>query len=119
MSRDKLIDLITVGIARACVKEANGEQVDKAAEIADVLLENGYRKSSKVVEEIFEEIEKVLKRKTARSRPQFEKLKNRGEEFLSEYGYEQMGYFKGIMSTCADLQDLIDELKKKDTEGEE
>ena len=39
MIRDKLIDLITVGIARACVKEANGETVDKAAEIADVLLE--------------------------------------------------------------------------------
>ena len=38
--RDKLIDLITIGIARACVKEANGENVDKAAVIADVLIEN-------------------------------------------------------------------------------
>ena len=37
--RDQLIDLITIGIARACVKEANGAKVDKAAEIADVLLE--------------------------------------------------------------------------------
>ena len=57
MSKDKLIDLITIGIARACVKEANGETVDKAAEIADVLLENGYRKSSEVAEDIFAEIE--------------------------------------------------------------
>ena len=39
MMRDQLIDLITIGIARACVKEANGAKVDMAAEIADVLLE--------------------------------------------------------------------------------
>ena len=38
--RDKLIDLITIGLARACVKEASGEQVDVAAIIADVLIEN-------------------------------------------------------------------------------
>ena len=37
--RDQLIDLITIGLARACIKEVNGETVDKAAEIADVLLE--------------------------------------------------------------------------------
>ena len=55
--RNELIDLITIGIARACVKEANGEMVDQAAEIADVLLENDYRKSSDVAEEIFREIE--------------------------------------------------------------
>ena len=41
-TRDKLIDLITIGIARACVKEANGETVDKAEVIADVLIENNY-----------------------------------------------------------------------------
>ena len=56
MNKDELIDLITIGIARACVKEANGETSDKAAEIADVLLENGYRKA----EEIFDEVEELL-----------------------------------------------------------
>ena len=40
--KDKLVDLITIGIARACVKEASGEQVDKAEIIADILIENNY-----------------------------------------------------------------------------
>ena len=64
------------------------------------------------VEKIFEEIEKTLNRKISRSKPQFEKLKNR-EDLLSKFGYEDMGYFQSIISTCEDLQDLIDELKKK------
>ena len=60
MSKDELIDLITIGIARTCVKEANGETVDKAVEIANVLLENGYHKASEVAEEIFEEIDNIM-----------------------------------------------------------
>jgi hypothetical protein len=71
-----------------------------------------------VAREIFEEIEKVLNRKIARSKPHFEKLKNRDEDFLSKSGCENMGYFKGIISTCEDFQDLIDELKTKYTEVE-
>lgn len=39
--KDRLIDIITIGIARACVKSAGGEKVDQAKEIADVLIENG------------------------------------------------------------------------------
>ena len=38
--RDKLVDLITVGIARYHVKRANNEDSDMAAIIADVLIEN-------------------------------------------------------------------------------
>lgn len=39
--KDKLIDLITIGFTRACVKEAAGKKVDQAREIADVLIANG------------------------------------------------------------------------------
>ncbi|MBE6645012.1 MAG: hypothetical protein E7612_06515 [Ruminococcaceae bacterium] len=77
--------------------------------IAEKLIEKGYRKAS----EIFEEIEKVLKRKIARAKPHFEKLENRGEDNLSKWGCEDVGYFKGIISTCEDIQDVIAELKKK------
>ena len=73
----------------------------------------GYRKAS----EIFEEIEKALNRKIARSKPQFEKL-HRNEKDLSIWGYKDMGYFQGIISTCEDIQGIIAELKKKYTESE-
>ncbi len=108
--------------------------------IADLLVGKGYRKISddhqrqctcyalgcqmaeelkeKVAREIFEEIEKNLNRKTARSKPRFEKL-HRDEKDLSIWGYKDMGYFQGIIATCEDLQDLIAELKKKYTEGGE
>lgn len=66
------------------------------------------------VEEIFEEIEKVLKRKISRANPHFEKLENRGEDNLSKWGCEDVGYFKGIISTCEDIQDVVADLKKKD-----
>lgn len=59
--RDKLIDLITVGIARYHVKKANNENPDMAAIIADVMIENGYRKTSDVAEEVIGEV--VLKAK--------------------------------------------------------
>lgn len=78
---------------------------------ADVVLRK------KISEEIFEEIEKTLNRKIARSKPQFEKL-HCDEKDLSIWGYKDMGYFQGIISTCEDLQDLIAELKKKYTEGQ-
>ena len=65
-----------------------------------------------MVREIFEEIDKTLNRKIARSRSRFEKL-HRDEKDLSIWGYKDMGYFQGIISTCEDLQDLIDDLKKK------
>jgi hypothetical protein len=58
--RDKLIDLITIGIARARVKEANGTNVDQAAEIADVLLENNYRNATDVAEDIFDDLSKFI-----------------------------------------------------------
>ena len=92
---------------------------DKLREIEKMSVEdNGYRKSTDVAEEIFAEIEKTLKRNIARSKPRFEKLKNRDEDFLSKWGYEDMGYFKGVISTCEDFQDIIAELKKKYIESE-
>ena len=39
--RDSLIDIITTAIARCSVKRASGETVDKAAVIADVLIDKG------------------------------------------------------------------------------
>lgn len=39
--RDKLIELITVGITRYHVKKASGENLDMAAIIADVMIEKG------------------------------------------------------------------------------
>ena len=60
MSRDRLIDVITIGFTRAAVKEANGANVDKAAEIADVLLGHDYRKSAEVAAEIFEDLSKFI-----------------------------------------------------------
>ena len=65
---------------------------------------------------IFDEIEQTLKRKIARSKPPFEDLKDR-EKNLSIWGYKDMGYFQGIISTCEDLQDLIDDFKKKYAKG--
>jgi hypothetical protein len=54
--RDKLLDIITVGIARYHVKKVNNENPDMAAIIADVLIENGYRKASDVAEETIGEV---------------------------------------------------------------
>ena len=55
--RDKLIDLITVGIVRYSVQQAAGNNPDMAAIIADVLIENDYCKASDTAEEIFELID--------------------------------------------------------------
>ncbi len=67
------------------------------------------------VEKIFEEIEKTLNRKIRRIEPEYERLDECFEK-LSECGHSQHGYCKGVISTCEDLQDLIDELEKKYTE---
>ena len=91
-------------------EETKGIDFDATAE---KLVAKGYVKASDLAEEIFAEIEKTLNRKIARSKPCFEKLKNRDEVFLSKWGYEDMGYFKGVISTCEDFQDIIAELKKK------
>ena len=55
--RDKLIDLITIGITRYSIQQASGNNPDMAAIIADVLIENDYCKASDMIEEIFAEIE--------------------------------------------------------------
>ena len=70
---------------------------------------------TEVAREIFEEIEKTLNRKMARSKPQFERLNDK-ENSLSIWGYKDMGYFQGVIGTCEDIQDLLAELKKKYTE---
>ena len=84
-----------------------GEAIDRLAEFenADVVPRSEITK-------IFEEIETALNRKINRGKPQFENLKNR-EDFLSNHGHENMGYFKGTISACEDLQDVIAELKNK------
>jgi Zn-dependent M32 family carboxypeptidase len=65
-----------------------------------------------VAKKIFNELEKTLSRKITRSKPQFERLHDK-ENSLSIWGYKDMGYFQGIISTCEDFQDVIDELKKE------
>ena len=90
------------------------ERVEALYFAKDTQLENT---KAEVAREIFEEIEKTLNRKIARSKPQFEKL-HCDEKDLSIWGYKDMGYFQGVISTCEDLLDLLDALKKKYTEGE-
>ena len=94
-TRDKLIDLITVGIVRHSVQQAAGNNPDMAAIIADVLIENDYCKASDVAEEIFAEIGKILRR--------FDEIAERDK---SEYGELIVG----------DITASIAELKKKYTE---
>ena len=72
---------------------------------------------AEVAREIFAEIERTLNRKIRRIEPEYERLDECFEK-LSECGHSQHGYCKGIISTCEDLQDLIDELKKKYLEGQ-
>ena len=72
--------------------------------------------AEEVAREIFEEIEKTLNRKIRLRTPEYESLEESFEK-LSDCGHSNHGYCKGIISTCEDLLDLIDELKKKYTEG--
>ena len=89
-----------------------GEAIDRFAELenADVA------PRAEVAREIFEEIEKTLNRKIRRNEPEYERLDECFEK-LSECGHSQHGYCKGVISTCEDLLDLLEELKKKYTEG--
>ena len=60
MTRDNLIDLITIGLARTRVKQEGGEKVDEAAIIADVLTDNHYSNSPEIVRELFKDIDYIL-----------------------------------------------------------
>ena len=71
---------------------------------------------AEVAREIFEEIEKTLNRKIRLRTPEYESLEESFEK-LSDCGHSNHGYLKGVISTCEDLLDLLDELKKKYTEG--
>ena len=57
--RDKLIDLITVGITRYSIQQVSGGNPDMAEIIADVMIENDYCKASDTAEKIFAEISKA------------------------------------------------------------
>ena len=110
MNKEKQIEEMAEAIFLNC---HCGLFEDEAKMIAEFCYQEIDRKAS----EIFEEIEKALNRKIARSKPQFEKL-HRNEKDLSIWGYKDMGYFQGIISTCEDIQGIIAELKKKYTESE-
>lgn len=60
-----------------------------------------------------ETLRKILERKLKHAKPQYEALQNRGRDHLSVYGFEDMGYFKGIITTCEDLLDALDEMEKE------
>ena len=112
----KQIEEMANDLAKICpdlVENCCG-QINCVTHLTLSLSKMGYRKAS----EIFEELEKTLNRKIARSKPQFEKL-HRDEKDLSIWGYKDMGYFQGIISTCEDIRDLITELKKKYAEATE
>lgn len=59
-----------------------------------------------------ETLRKILERKLKHAKPQYEALQNRGYNHLSVWGFEDMGYFKGIVTTCEDLLDVLDEKEK-------
>ena len=60
-----------------------------------------------------ETIRSILERKIRRATPQFERLKAK-EKDLSIWGYEEMGFFKGIIHACEDLLDALDEGVEKE-----
>lgn len=95
-------------------------EVDRLRELNNSLLEAGQewqKRYENLAREIFEEIEETLNRKIRRIEPEYERLDECFEK-LSECGHSQHGYCKGVISTCEDLLDLLEELKKKYTEGE-
>ena len=100
--RDKLIDLITIGIARACVKEANGIKVDKAVEIADVLLEHDDRKSTEVAKEILDIIEQriIVKRNLSQG--------------IQDGGFWD-GVYVGKLEAYQDIKDILEQKYPEDT----
>ena len=90
------------------------EDVERLQELNSRNVEDILLAKTEGAREIFEEIEKILNRKVARSKPQLEKLHSNKKD-LSIWGYKDLGYFQGIISTCEDFQNTIDELKKKYT----
>ena len=96
--RDKLMDVITVGITRYSIQKAMGNNPDLAAIIADVLIENDYREASEVAREIFAEIAKIVRH--------YDELAERDR---SEYGE----------LIVMDIGCALAELKTKYTEGGE
>ena len=57
-------------------------------------------------------IREILERKIRRAQPQYESLKNK-ENRLSIWGYKDMGFFKGVVETCEDLLDVLEEMEKE------
>ena len=61
-----------------------------------------------------ETLRKILERKLKHAKPQYEALRNRGHDHLSVWGFEDMGYFKGIITTCEDLLDALEEMESSE-----
>ena len=59
------------------------------------------------------DIRNILERKLKRAKPQYEALQNRDRDHLSVYGFEDMGYFKGVITTCEDLLDALEEMENE------
>lgn len=57
-------------------------------------------------------IREILERKIRRAQPQYESLKNK-ENRLSIWGYRDMGFFKGVVETCEELLDVLDEMESE------
>ena len=57
-------------------------------------------------------IREILERKIRRAQPQYESLKNK-ENRLSIWGYKDMGFFKGVVETCEELLDVLDEMESE------
>ena len=60
-----------------------------------------------------DKIRKALEVKIRRATPYYEKLNNTDWNMLSVWGFEQMGYFKGVITTCEDLLDVLEEMESK------
>lgn len=59
-----------------------------------------------------ETLRKILERKLKLAKPLYEALQNHGRDHLSVYGFEDMGYVKGIITTCEDLLKALDEMEE-------
>lgn len=57
-------------------------------------------------------IREILERKIRRAQPQYESLKNK-ENRLSIWGYRDMGFFEGVIETCEDLLDVLEEMESE------
>jgi hypothetical protein len=55
-------------------------------------------------------IREILERKIRRAQLQYESLKNKE---LSIWGYKEIGFFKGVVETCEELLDVLDEMESE------